>query len=616
MNSALSRRDFLKITLALGGCLTLSPLLEACSRSAPATPAATGISTSTALPSADDLLAGLEGQGIDAFIDEAFRRWSLRDPENLTALGLSRVLGATDAELTDISDAALRRTQAFEAGALDLLRAYDASVFSPAQALTARIYDWYLEDLVRGHPYLYADYPVNPIITSIPFNLNALFTLYHPLDDCRGAEAYLSRLSQVGAKLAALVDGLRRRETGGVVLPAFMFSYVLPDIRPLAGTNPAVHPWYRSFEQRLTGVSSAEKRDLLDRAADQVASTVAPAYQALVDFLDGQASRASSTVGVWQFPDGESYYAWCLRHHSTTDLSAAEIHELGKEHVARIREEMDGLFSKLGYSPNGDLQSQFNRLAGESGLLTGQDAVTTYENAIRGAAGYLPQAFSDYPRAEVRVVGGRDGDYYMPASLDGSRPGLFFARTDDKLPGFQVRSTAFHETVPGHHLQISLAQEQEGLPAFRRFVQFNAYVEGWGLYAERLMAELGAYADDPQGDLGRLQMEAYRAARLVVDTGIHAMHWDFDQAVDTLVQATGFPIDSAQREITRYCVWPGQATSYYLGFLKLLDLRQKTADTLGAAFDLKEFHRLVLAGGSMPLSILENLVEGYIAGAR
>jgi len=274
---------------------------------------------------------------------------------------------------------------------------------------------------------------------------------------------------------------------------------------------------------------------------------------------------------------------------------------------------MRPLFAKLGYPSDRSISDLINRLTHDSGFYAGQSAVAAYEEAIHGAESLLPQVFDIFPGTELIVVGGPEGDYYDPPPYDGSRPGIFYASTSGMTPRFGVKTLAYHETIPGHHLQATIAQGQRDLPAVRRGMQFNAYCEGWALYAERLMWEVGAYADDPQGNLGRLQSEAYRAARLVVDTGIHVKRWSFNQAVDYLAEATGLPTGFAQSEAIRYSVWPGQAVSYYLGFLKLLEMRQRAMDALGPRFDLKSFHRIVLANGSLPLSILEALVKSHIA---
>jgi uncharacterized protein (DUF885 family) len=610
----LTRRDFLRLVLLAGGTTALSPLLKACS---PEVPFGAPVTDVPALPSlvtgsTGNLLDGLEGLGIDDFFEQAYRRWLVRDPEGLTALGLADQYGVGDANLTDISDAFIRQTQVLEAGSLDLLRRYDRGTFSAAQTLTADIYDWFLDDLVRGHPFLYDDYPVNPVVTSVHFNLYSLFTIYHPLNNLQDAEDYRSRLSQVGRKLADLIDGLQRRRDHGVILPAFIIPIVLDDLDG-TGRKPAnTHPYYTTFTDRLTGVSADERADFLERVETEIKATVIPAYQQLSGFLTDLQAEASYQVGVWQIPEGTDYYAQCLRHHTTTGLNADEIHELGLQHLERIHAEMRSLFAGTGYPEEQSIASLYDRLTNDSGVYQGQAAVDAYEQAIRGAEAFLPQAFDIFPRAEVVVVGGPQGDYYTSPPYDGSRPGVFYARTDGATPCFGVKTLAYHETIPGHHTQIVIGQEQTGLPDLRREVFFTAYAEGWALYAERLMWELGAYTGDPQGDLGRLQAEAFRAARLVVDTGIHARQWGFDKAVETLSEATGFPTSYSQGQITRYSVWPGQATAYYMGFLKILEMRQKAMDALGERFDLKAFHRLVLQNGAMPLSILENQVDSYI----
>ncbi len=610
--AAMNRRDFLRLMSMAGGAAALSPLLNACAKLPMPTSAPSPIPT----PTEDSLLASVRGLGVDAFFQESYRRWMKRDPESLTTLGLAGAYGVGDANLTDISDVFIRQTQLLERETLALLRQYDRSSLTEPQSVTADIYEWFLDDLVRGHPFMYDDYPVNPTVTSIPYNLFMLFTVYHPLNNVQEADDYVSRLAQVGTKLDQLIDGLDRRLERGVILPAFLLQYVLSDIESLAAARPAAHPYFARVTGRLKGVSGDDRKTLSAQAQDEVQRVVIPAYARLSGALRNQQGKAPNRVGVWQFADGAAYYAQCLRRHTTTDKTVDEIHELGKQNLERIQAEMRSLFITLGYPAEASIPRLFDRLTADSGLYTGQAAVKAYEDAIGEAEAFLPQAFRSLPRAKVKVIGGRDGDYYMPASFDGSRPGLFFARTDASSPRFGFKTTAFHETVPGHHLQISVAQETPDLPDLRRGMQFNAYAEGWALYAERLMWELGAYAQDPQGDLGRLRMEAFRAARLVVDTGIHAMRWTFDQAVHYMMDAAGFPLDFAQSEMMRYSVWPGQAASYYVGFLKLLDLRQRAKDALGARFDLKAFHGVVLASGSVPLSVLERLIDAYIASNR
>ena len=613
LKAPLTRGDFLRLLLVSGGSLALVPLLKACGGATGSIPAALTPSAVPASAAPPGPLDGLEGMDIDAFFEEAYRRWLVRDPENLTVLGLSDSYGIGDATLTDISDAFIRETQSLESGTLALLRLYERSSFSAAQALTADVYEWFLDDLVRGHPFMYDDYPVNTTVTSVPYNLYMLFTAWHPLKSRQDAEDYISRLSQVDAKLSQLIDGLQRRRERGVILPVFLIPVVSETINRIAASTPPSHPYYETCARRLAGVSDEERQGLLDQVQSQITQGVCPAYLELSAFLKQLQAEAPDRPGVWQFPDGEAYYKQCLRRHSTTEMSAGEIHELGLQNVERIHAEMRPLFAELGYPGGESIPDLVARLTEDSGVYYNQAAAQAYQAVIQAAQALLPQAFDILPRAEVSVVGCPDGDYYVQPPYDGSRPGLFYASTNGATPKFGVKTLAYHETIPGHHLQIAIAMEQAGLPSLRKGMQFNAYCEGWALYAERLMWELGAYTGDPQGNLGRLRSEVHRAARLVVDTGIHAMQWSFDQAVNYLVEATGLPANATQGEIARYSVWPGQAVSYYVGFLKILELRQKAMAALGGRFDLKAFHRMVLVNGSLPLSILESQVEAYIA---
>jgi uncharacterized protein (DUF885 family) len=397
-----------------------------------------------------------------------------------------------------------------------------------------------------------------------------------------------------------------------VILPSFLIPVVSDDINRVAYNTPPTHPFYEAFSERLTGIPEEERQELLEEVKAQITEVVCPAYQKLSAFLKDLQTKAPGQVGVWQFPDGDVFYAQCLRRHTTTEMTAPEIHQLGLQNVARIHAEMRPLFAELGYPNDESIPALIGRLTEDSGVHFGDNAVKAYQQAIRDAQERLPEAFDILPKAEVNVVGGPDGDYYVQPSYDGTRPGLFYASINGATPKFGIKTLAYHETIPGHHMQVAIAMEQPDLPSLRKGMQFNAYTEGWALYAERLMWELGAYADDPQGNLGRLRAEVYRAARLVVDTGIHALKWDFDQAVDYLAEAAGLTF--AQGEIARYSVWPGQAVSYYIGFLKILELRQMAIDALGSRFDLKAFHHVLLVNGSVPLSILDNLVETYLRG--
>jgi uncharacterized protein (DUF885 family) len=283
--------------------------------------------------------------------------------------------------------------------------------------------------------------------------------------------------------------------------------------------------------------------------------------------------------------------------------------------LERIHAEMRLIFDRLGYPQDADLTTMYSRVAQDGSIVSGDQVVSTYKTLIEDASRKVAPAFDLRPKADVIVIGGPTGGYYMPPAFDGSRPGAFYASATGSEARFGMPTLAYHEAIPGHHFQVAIAQEMD-LPTLRRVVEFTSYVEGWALYAEHLAWEIGFYKNDPYGDLGRLQAEAFRATRLVVDTGIHAKKWTFNQAVDYMIENTGMSRGSVEREISRYIVMPGQATAYDIGYLKIMQLRQRAKATLGDKFDLKEFHNVVLGNGAMPLDILDKTIDNYISTKR
>ncbi len=551
---------------------------------------------------------------LDALFEQSYNQLLLRDPELITTRGLADQFGTGNDQLTDISDAYIRETQQLEAAILDTLTSYDRTGLTPEQTLSLDIYIWHLDDRVRGHEFMYNNYTLNPVITSAHNHWVHFFTQLHPMTNEQDAKDYIDRLSQLDTKGEQLLEGLRLREEAGVILPNSVIHQVQRDLRNITGREARFTPFYITFEEKvnaLEGVSDADKQALLEAAENEIAASVIPAYRSLVDYLERQETIATDEDGAWKFPNGEDYYAYALRHHTTTDLTADEVHQLGLQEVDRIQAEMRVLFDELGYPSDDGLPALFRRVAGDGGSLYGDEIVAGYEAIIEAADQDLDVAFDLRPRADVIIIGGASGGYYQPPALDGSRPGAFYASVGGSEPKFGMPTLAYHEAIPGHHFQIAIAQELD-LPSFRNGARFTAYTEGWALYAERLAWELGFYEDDPYGNLGRLQGEVWRAVRLVVDTGIHAKGWTYDQALNYMRTNTGLSIGLIEYEIARYIVWPGQATSYKIGMLKILELRQLAMDRLGDRFDLKEFHNVVLANGAMPLDVLEQVVQAYI----
>ncbi|MBN1872851.1 MAG: DUF885 family protein [Anaerolineae bacterium] len=562
-------------------------------------------------------VAYLQGVDIETFFEQSYYLLLRRNPEAVTALGIGGKLGLGNDQLTDISDTYIRETQALESAILALLETYPYESLTPEQQCSVDVYRWYLQDRIQQHEFMYNDYPLNPIIIGFHNDLIHFFTQIHPLTTHREAEDYIARLGAVEGKVAQLLDGLQRREEAGVMLPQFVIQWILRDISGIAQSSARTTPFYTAFQEKvegLEGLDGVEKQKLLTGAEAQIEASVLPAFGAIADVLRRQQQIATDDAGVWKFPNGEAYYAYTLRHHTTTNMSAGEIHELGKQEMTRIQDEMRARFAALGYPASAGLPELFDRVAKEGGSVYGDQIVAEYEMIIEAAERDVAEVFDLRPAAEVIVIGGESGGYYVSPAVDGSRPGAFYARAVGSETKFSMPTLAYHEAVPGHHLQIAIAQELD-LPFFRNDMGFTGYVEGWALYAEQLAWELGFYEDDVYGDLGRLQAEAFRAARLVVDTGIHAKRWTYNQAVDYMVENTGLSQGMVEYEVARYVCWPGQAVAYKVGMLKILELRQRAMDALGERFDLKEFHNIVLGNGSVPLEILEDLVDAYIERA-
>jgi uncharacterized protein (DUF885 family) len=334
-----------------------------------------------------------------------------------------------------------------------------------------------------------------------------------------------------------------------------------------------------------------------------------------VKYFEHLQSVATNDAGAWKFPNGEAYYTYALHHYTSIDLTADQIHALGLQELDLIQAEMRTIFDQLGYPQDENLPELYARVVADSGSLSGDEIVKGYEAIITNADQNIGVAFDLRPSIGVVVVGGPAGGYYTPPAVNGSRPGFFYAQDTGVQPKYSMPTLAYHEAIPGHHFQIAIAQQLD-LPSFRRGSDFSAFVEGWALYAEHLVAELGFYDQDRYGNLGRLQAQAFRAARLVVDTGIHAQHWTFNQAVEFMVENTGMSQYSMQGEVSRYISLPGQATAYYIGYTKIMEERQRAKDQLGDQFNLKEFHNVLLGNGAMPLDILDQVITSYIQSKK
>jgi uncharacterized protein (DUF885 family) len=581
--------------------------------------------------SIDPILAELEGLPIDQFFDESYKQLLLREPEILTYAHLSQEFGLRDDQLNNLSDAYLRQTQELEAAILDMLHTYDREQLSPDQQLSYDIYEWDLDNRVRGHQFMYNDYPITHFIFSYDFALNELFTELHELKTRENAEDYISRLSQVSRQVDQLLEGLNLREQAGVVAPKFIINMARNNMQDYLGSrsndpetiNPQQLPVYTVFSESIENIaelSPEEKAEFRASARQEIEDSFIPGYLKLIVYLDFLDTIATDDAGVWKFPNGEAYYAYKLRDETSTDLTPEEIHQLGLAEVDRIKAEMRQVFKDLGYPADESFGESLGRAIQEGGTYdtstqAGKDGyIAAVEAMIEEADQRMGEVFDIGPNWGVEVVGGPYGGYYTPGAPDGSRPGAYHVGIMDSSHNKFIEPTiAYHEAVPGHHYQIATGQALD-LPMFRKEGDYNGFIEGWALYAERLAYEMGLYENDLYGNIGRLQMELLRAVRLVADTGIHAKGWTREEARSYMAQAMGPGFFS--HEVERYVVIPAQATGYKIGMLKILELRQRAMDALGDQFDIKEFHNIVIGNGSIPLEILERLVDEYIAAKQ
>jgi uncharacterized protein (DUF885 family) len=569
---------------------------------------------------------------IDHFFARVFLEFALAHPMLLSQLRILEPWGLDfhSDELDDFSVEFAREEARTARQQLEMLRSWERGSLSPQQRFSADVLDWYLATRVEGERFLLHDYPLNQldgVQSALPdFMLNV-----HQIHDEGDARSWIARLLRFGPALDQVIAGVRERGRLGVAPPRFVVEAVRREVAELVSPPPARNVLQVGFAEKLDAVKEldpARRASLLAESERAIAEVVVPAYRRVTEVLEELARVATDDAGVWRLPDGEAYYAWTLRQHTTTSLSADEIHRLGLAEVERIQSELGAILAAEGGT--GELGVDLARLDRDERFLypdtdEGRARILAdYRAIIAETAPRLPALFGRLPRAPVEVEPvppfreeGAPGAYYWPPPFDGSKPGMFFVnlRTVSDVKRFAMRTLAYHEAIPGHHLQIALSFEMEGVPFFRRVIPFTAFVEGWALYAERLAAERG-FHPTPLDHAGQLQAELFRAARLVVDTGLHAKRWTREQAIEWMVRSTGLPEGDVVAEVERYIVDPGQACAYKIGQLEILRLRDRARGALGPGFDLREFHDLVLGGGALPMVLLERVVEGWIGSKR
>jgi len=568
---------------------------------------------------------------LSLFYEKVFAEVIFSEPELLTQLGLVEQFGITghNRKLSDESPGHQQMVINRWKKDLQQLHEYPLDQQSPSQKLSTHVLDWFLKDQVEGEKWQWHNYPVNQLF-GVQNQYPSFMANTHPLHSQKDCEYYIMRLDALRKKFDQTLESLKVREQKQIIPPRFVVEEVLKEMSDFVAKPAAENVLATSFRERAVKIdklNDQQRADFQKRVENEITTQVYPAYQKLIAYFQELLPKTTTDDGVWKLPDGDAFYAYTLRSNTTTNTPPNEVHELGLREVARIEAEMRAILDSNGFAGQ-PIGASMDKLGKDPRFLYSNDdkgraeALAEYkrliDNAVADSKARLfniaPKAQIDIRRVEPFKEATAPGAYYQGGAMDGSRPGIFYANLRDmnEVSKWGMPTLAYHEGVPGHHWQISIAQELTGLPQFRKVIPFTAYAEGWALYCEWLAKQVGWYDKDPFGDLGRLQAELFRAVRLVVDTGIHAKHWTREQAIAYMREKTGMGEKEVKSEIERYIVNPGQACAYKVGMMKIQELRARAQQELGDKFDQREFHDTVLKNGSLPLEILEEQVNDSI----
>jgi len=584
---------------------------------------------------AADPAPSAEGARLKALFDGMVQHLLQRSPELATGLGLDKgPLAGLKSKLSDNSLAASEADRKRDAADLAALRQIDRAKLT---GLDVSSYDTVLFTLqvrVAGEAaFAYAGGSVQS-----PYQINQLSAAYHDVPDFldtqhsietdADAHAYLARLDALALMLGQELEQVQHDRSLGVIPPDFVIGKTLAQMQTFLSTPAEKATLVQSLVRRAK--EAGLKADYTTQASATYTTKILPALQKQADFFKDIAKSAVHTAGVARLPKGGDYYALALKSYTTSSMSPADIHTTGVKLVAELSADLDKALKAQGFT-KGTVGQRLAALANDKSFLypntdAGKDQliadlnkkVSVVQAKLGAYFGALPKATVSIHRVPKAIEAGAPGGYYQPGALDGSRPGIYWINLRDtaEVPRWALPTLTYHESIPGHHLQLTLAQEMQGLPLIRKIVFFSGYGEGWALYAEQLAVEMGMYADDPLGHIGQMQAALFRAVRLVVDSGMHAQGWTREQAVDYFVATLGEKRTAAITEVERYCVWPGQACSYMVGKLTWLRLRAHAKQQLGAKFDLHKFHDAGLLSGALPLDVLEQVIGNYVATTK
>jgi uncharacterized protein (DUF885 family) len=564
---------------------------------------------------------------IDDFFRDFTDEWIRINPGLATSLRYftGEEQDRLERQLTPLTLASARQRLQLARKGLAELRKFDPAGMTDTQRVSAEVMKWQLEMTIGAEPYFDYSFPLEQMNG---WNVSAVerFTVARGISKPRDAENYVAALGQVSARMEEAIDISRRLAAKKVIPPRFILEATIKQMQSFVDPSPGQSPFVTVFAEKMAALPAGAQaipegqREQLRAEAEKIVGTqIYPAWKKATATLQSQLPRSTNDAGLWRLKGGPEAYSFFLRRFTTTNLTADQIHEIGLQQVARIETQMDELLRRLGRTAGPvkdriaklklDLQypnptseeSRAQIMRDIDGIIRDAEKRAALLFDVRPKAPVVAQPFPRFREANAAA------NYNAPAP-DGSRPGTFqFPRRIEWMTRFGLRSVVYHETVPGHHFHIALQVENKNLPRFMQVGALggiSAITEGWGLYAERLAAESGWYGDDIEGQLGQLDYELMRARRLVIDTGLHAKRWTRQQAIDYGIEAS---------EVERYTVYPGQACSYMIGELKIIELREKAQKALGNRFTLREFHNVVLRAGSVPLQVLESLVDTYVA---
>jgi uncharacterized protein (DUF885 family) len=559
--------------------------------------------------------AAAHTQQLHALFDALWQYQLHADPETATSVGDNRYNDRLTDRSAEFQYAYLEEEKKY----LTKFQSIKSDELAPQDKTSLELMIRELKEEIEGEQFKSREMPVNQM-AGPHLDIIDLISLM-PFTTVKDYENYLSRLHQIPGMLNQVTSNMRQGMKDHLMPPKYLLEKVVVQVEEVSATNGEESPYAKPIKNFPAAISAADQQRLRAAAIDTINKEIVPAYQRFEKFVRTEyVLQGRTDPGVWALPDGAARYRYNIRRMTTTELSPEQIHEIGLEQLAKTEAEMLVLAKKLGFD---DLASLNDHIKKERQYYatSGQQLMDLYNKYSRQMEARLPEMFGRLPKNKLEIIpmdtfrakNAVPADYTQGAS-DGSRPGHI--NVNEYAPEsrllLNVEAIAYHEGVPGHHLQISIAQELSDLPAFRRNGGYTAFVEGWALYSERLGKEIGFY-QDPYSDYGRLENEMWRAIRLVIDTGVHEKHWSRDQMVEYFHKYTAMDEPNVQTEVDRYIAWPGQALAYKLGQLDILRLREEASQRLGKKFDLKAFHDEVLGSGPLPLDVMDTHVEAWIA---